>query len=188
MKLSDMEDLREQKKGQMITTVGDLSLWTICIDKDSLFNETSTRSLYFVNNNSNGQVKSDSLVIMDDDKNLYNVYAQNAIQDLVVLLGRRIPQSSEDYKVLFKEKYGDTYQALPVYDDCTFLEINLVMSDNHDKSLIVPLKVSCKEFLVKKILEQWYKVDFGSEQEESKLVHILQYRRKSVARRVRPLL
>lgn len=181
-----MEDLREQKQGQWITTMGDVSLWSINLDKNVLFNEVSTRSLYFVNNNADKKSRSDSVVIMDDDKNLYNLYLEKAVQDLLVVLARRIPQNINEYKdVLKQEGCGD---GTPIYDDSVMLELYMVMSINHDKNLIVPLKVACKEFLVNNILEQWYGIDFGSEKEKSKIIHILQYRRKSPNRRVRPLL
>jgi hypothetical protein len=68
------------------------------------------------------------------------------------------------------------------------LEVSLVMSENHDANLIAPLRVACKEYLVKRVLEQWYSIDFGSGEELRKVEHILHYRRKSSSRRVRPLL
>jgi hypothetical protein len=181
-----MEDLREQKQNQWITTVGKESLWVFSISKDKLFNEVSTRSLYFVKTKSEQPVSSDANVILDDDRNLYDRYMETAIADLLILLARRIPQSRAEYPTLFNWKEGDFEDV--VTNDSFSLEISLVMSENHDKNLFNGLINACKEFIVCKTLEQWYGVDFGSVEQERRIVHNLEYRRKSPARRVRPLL
>ena len=87
---SSMEDLREQKQDQLITTVGKESIWTISLSKKDLFNEVSARSMYFVKLNSKEPVTSDANVILDDDKNLYDVMMENGIQELLTTLARRI--------------------------------------------------------------------------------------------------
>lgn len=181
-----MEDLRKQKQNQWITTVGNTSLWTINMNKQDLFNEVSTRSLYIVGNNPKVEVKSDSLAIMDDDRNLYDRYAEVAIQDLLVLLARRIPQSRCEYAALFGWKEGDAEDV--VVNDETMLEFSLVMGENHDRNLLNALVNACKEYLVCRILSQWFSSDFGVLEQERRITHVLQYRRKSPARRVRPLL
>lgn len=167
-----MEDLREQKQDQLITTVGKESIWTISLKKEDLFNEVSARSMYFVKLNSKEPVTNDANVILDDDKNLYDVMMENGIQELLTTLARRI----------------DCTDSTAVTNDTTVFTVNLIVGESHDGTLLVPLKTACKEFLVKKALEQWYSVDFGSQAEKDKIVHLLQYRRKSPARRVRPLL
>lgn len=167
-----MEDLRDQIQDQLITTVGKESQWDISLSKNDMFNEVSARSMYFVKLNSKEPVTSDANVILDDDRNLYDVYMENAVQELITALARRI--NNED--------------GTAMYNDTTTIEFHLTMGENHDATLLAPLRVACKEFLVRKTLEQWYNADFGSEAEKSKIVHLLQYRRKSAARRVRPLL
>lgn len=178
-----MEDLRTQIQDQKIATVGDLSLWTISLSKQDLFNETSARSMYFLKLNSKEPVTSDSPAILDDDRILFNIYLENAVKGLLVVLARRIPQSVYDFKELF-----DDGVTSAVYNDSTMFEVSLVMSANHDANLLPSLRVTCKEYLVKKTLEQWFNADFGSEVEKSNINHLLQYRRSSVARRVRSLL
>lgn len=180
-----LEQIEKQKQDQWITTVGNQSLWSISFNKKDLFNETSARSLYFVNNKLQQEVKSDTPVILDDDRNLFDRYLEVAIQDVLVLLSRRIPQSADDYPELMKQ---GKYDTTPVINDSYMLEVTLVMSENHDKNLIQALRGYCKEYLVKKVLEMWFGVDFGSAEEPSKINHILQFRRRSAARRVRPLL
>jgi hypothetical protein len=182
-----MEDLREQKQNQWITTTGDNQwLWTICLDKDNLFNETSTRSLYFVKQKSEQPVTSDANVILDDDRNLYDRYMETAIADLLVLLARRIPQSKREYPTLFNWKEGEDDSVI---ENCIFyFQFSLLISENHDKHMLKPLVNACKEYLVCKVLEQWYGIDFGSATQERRISHILHYRRKTIARRVRTLL
>ena len=167
-----MEDLREQIQNQDITFSGNKTIWTITLNKEMLFNETSVKSMYFIKQNAKEPVSSDANVILDDDRNLYNIYMENALQELKVALARRI----------------DCNDNSAVIDDANTFAVNLIMGDNHDGNILIPLNVACKEFVIKKTLEQWYNIDFGSEMEKSKIVHLLQYRRKSVARRVRPLL
>lgn len=177
-----MEDLRNQIQNQKIATVGDKSLWTINLTKDDLFNETSARSMYFLKLNSKEPVTSDAAVILDDDRNLFNIYLENAIQELIVMLARRIPDNTSDYPELFEG--ADS----ALYNDSTMFEVSLVVSSNHDGNILPTLRVACKEFLVKRTLEQWFGAEFGSQMERSNIVHLLQYRKTSVARRVRPLL
>lgn len=184
MQRNIMEDLREQQKNQDIVTVGDISLWSLKFTKSDLFDEVSANSSYFINQNKDEALKNDSFIILEDDKFLYNTYIQNAIKELIVLLSRRIPQDIADYKELFAK--ADVTDVIT--DNETILVINMIMSSNHDCNLISSLQNFCKNFLIKRVLEQWYKVDFGSEEERKNLLHILHYRRKSVARRVRPLL
>lgn len=181
-----MEDMREQIQDQWITTDGDLSLWTFSFNKDSLFNETSTRSLYFVKTKSEQPVTSDANVILDDDRNLFDRYMETSVADLLVLLARRIPQSRADYPTLFKWKTGDIEQV--IVNDRLSLEVNLLMSENHDNNLLGTLVNACKEYLVCRTLEQWYGIDFQSAEQEKRIIHTLQFRRRSIARRVRPLL
>ena len=164
-----MEDLREQIQDQEITIVGNESEWVISIKKDDLFNEVSARSMYFVKNNSKEPVTSDSNVILDDDRNLCNIYMENAMQELLSALARRIKEDA-------------------VVNDATDFTMTLTMGGNHDENLLGPLKVACKEYLVKRILEQWFNGDMGSIAEYARITHLLQYRKKSPSRRVRPLL
>ena len=164
-----MEDLREQIQDQEITVVGKESQWEISINKDDLFNEVSARSMYFVKLNSKEPVTSDANAILDDDRNLCNVYMENAMQELLSMLARRIKQDA-------------------VTNNTTEFKMTLTMGENHDENLLGPLKVSCKEYLVKRVLEQWYNGDMGAIGEYSRINHLLQYRKKSPSRRVRPLL
>lgn len=181
-----MEDMREQIQDQWITTYGDVSLWTIRMTKDDLFNEVSTRSMYFVKTKSEQPVTSDANVILDDDRNLYDRYMEIAVTDLLVLLARRIPQSKAEYAEVFGWKEGDDEN--PVTNDKEALTLNLIVGENHDRYMLKPLANACKEYLVRKTLEQWYGIDFQSAEQEKKIIHTLQFRRRSIARRVRPLL
>lgn len=173
---------QKQYTEQWITTIGDKCVWTISLDKEKLFRETSTRSLLFINQNSKMPVTSDSNIILDDDKNIFKRYLTLAVEDLTVLLARRIPQSKDDYPDEFKNIDN------PIDNTSEKIQFCLLMSDNHDSNMLSPLVNNCREFLVRSILEKWYNVDFNSLDAERKIVHILQYRRKSPARKVRPLL
>lgn len=178
----------EQKSDQWITTIGDTSIWTISLKKDKLFNETSTRSLYFISQNSKEPVTSDSSIILDDDRNIFNRYLELAVADLIVLLARRIPQSKSEYPVEFKWDKETQEDDSTIINDTEKVEFNLLMSINHDTSMLSPLVNYCREFLISKVLEKWYNVDFKSIDAEKNIVHTLQFRRRSCARKVRPLL
>lgn len=181
-----MKQLVIEDMQQWITTIGDKSIWTLSFDKMKLFNETSTRSLYYINQHSKVPVTSDSPIILDDDINLFNRYLELAIADLTVLLTRRIPQSKSEYPKEFDFKEGDDDSTIINTKDK--LEYNLLMSVNHDKSMLSPLVNYCRDFLVCRVLEKWYNVDFGSYAVSQNIVHTLEFRRKSPARKVRPLL
>jgi predicted lactoylglutathione lyase len=117
-------------------------------------------------------VTSDANVILDDDRNLCNVFIENAVQQLLTTLTRRINCENET----------------AITNESTELIVVLTMGENHDKNIITQLANACKEYLVKKTLEQWYNAEFGAQVEYDRINHLLHYRRRSVARRVRPLL
>lgn len=179
---------QKQYTEQWITTFKDKSIWTISLNKDKLFNETSTRSLYFINQNSKEPVASDSSVVLDDDRNIFNRYLELAIEDLTVILARRIPQSRADYPIEFEFNSSSGEEDRTIINDKEKIEFYLIMSTNHDSNLLNSLVNYCREFLVCRVLEKWYNVDFGSAENERKIIHVLQYRRRSSARKVRPLL
>jgi hypothetical protein len=111
--------------------------------------------------------KGDSIVMQDDDKEQFKIYFSYAIASLKMILARRIEEPEVDSDL------GYTF--------------TLQMHDNHDNNMLPILKAHCYDYLVKKVLEQWYHADFGSELERLEINHCLHYRKHSVRRRIGPL-
>jgi hypothetical protein len=64
---------------------------------------------------------------------------------------------------------------------------NLQMHDNHDNNIFPLLVNHCYTYVVKKVLEQWYNADLGSELERLEINHCLHFRKHPVRRMIGPL-
>ena len=107
------------------------------------------------------------MVIQEDDRGQFNMYFAAAIANLQMLLARRM-------------------DSFPEYSSGGVI-FTLNMHDNHDDNIMPILTVHCYEYVKRQILEQWYRVDLGSEIEKLEINHCLHYRKQPVRRRVTPL-
>lgn len=141
--------------------------WTITISEDEIFSRCTNESLYQAYNRADANPKGDAMVMQEDDRGLFNMYFAAAIANLQMLLARRMEGYPEhgEYGVVF----------------------TLQMHDNHDDNIMSVLTVHCYEYVKRQILEQWYRVDLGSEIEKLEINHCLHYRKHPVRRRVSPL-
>lgn len=141
--------------------------WNIEIDEDKVFARCTNESLYQAYMRTDENTKGDIVVMQEDDRAQFNVYFAHAIANLHMLLARRMAEPSFSTDIT-----------------TTFV---LQMHDNHDNNIQPILVNHCYEYVVRKILEQWYRVDFGSELEKLEINHCLHYRKHPVRRRIGPL-
>ena len=142
--------------------------WTLTINEDNIFARCTNESLYQAYARTEENLKGDMVVMQDDDRDQFKAYYNVAIADLTTILARRL-----DYPV-------------SAYDNIT--SFNLLMHDNHDDIMASVLATHCIEYVIKKVLEQWYRADFGAELERLEINHCLHYRKNPVRRRVSPLI
>jgi hypothetical protein len=148
-----------------------ISTWTISINEKEVFKRVTNESLYNMYMRAVQNPKGDMAAIQDDDEPTFHRYYQRALADLQVLLARRME---------FPGGGVETDE-----DTTTFY---LRMSMNHEPFVLQPLAGYCLEFIIKKVLEQWYLTNFGSEAEREGILHCLHFRRKSVSRRINPVI
>lgn len=141
--------------------------WDIEISEDEVFARCTNESLYQAYVRTAENPKGDAVVMQDDDRSQFRLYLSVAFANLQMLLARRM----------------DSSPAYSGYD----VSFTLNMHDNHDDNIKMVLKNHCYEYVVKKVLEQWYHADFGSELEKLEINHCLHYRKNPVRRRVDPL-
>ena len=141
--------------------------WTVTINEEEVFSRCTNETLYQAYNRMPENPKGDALVIQEDDKAQFRVYFSAAIANLSMLLARRMNEAP----------------ARVGYE----LTFTLNMHDNHDNNILPILINHCYEYVVKCVLEKWYRVDFGSELERLEINHCLHYRKGPVRRRVTPL-
>lgn len=146
--------------------------WTIKISEDEVFARCTNETLYQAYSRAEENPKYDAVVIQDDDKGQFRIYYNVAMAHLHMLLARRLAEPQVDA--------WDGYSGTTTF--------NLQMHDNHDNNVLQMLGVHCVDFLVKKVLEQWYHADFGSELERLEINHCLHYRKHPVRRRLDPLI
>lgn len=141
--------------------------WTIRISEDEIFSRCTNESLYQAYMRTSDNTKGDSIVIQDDDREQFRIYFSYALASLKMILARRMdePQVDSDLGYVFA----------------------LQMHHNHDNNILPILKAHCYDYLVKKVLEQWYHADFGSELARLEINHCLHYRKHPVRRKIGPL-
>lgn len=137
--------------------------WTITIDKDEVFARCTNESLYQAYVRTSDNPKGDAMVMQDDDRDQFERYFSMAVSGLHMMLARRMEEPP--CNLVFK----------------------LQMHDNHDDNVLPMLITHCYDYLVKKVLEQWYHVNLGSELERLEINHCLHYRKHPVRRRIGPL-
>lgn len=136
--------------------------WTIVINEDEVFSRCVNESLNLANSTGDNPY-----VIQDDDRGQFGVYLSAAVANLRMLLAR--------------------YMDEPEIQTNIGLTFKLQMHDNHDNNILPILINHCYEYVVRKVLEQWYHVDFGSELERLEINHCLHYRKKPIRRRLDPM-
>lgn len=141
--------------------------WMVSINEEEVFSRCTNESLYQAYNRMAENPKGDAIVMQEDDRAQFKMYFASAIAALNILLARRMdgPVGTYDGEVTF------------------FLQ----MHDNHDDSVLPILISHCYDYVVKKVLEQWFHVDFDSELERYEINHCLHYRKHPVRRRIGPL-
>lgn len=142
--------------------------WTIEISGDEIFARCTNESLCQAYLRTAENSKGDAVVMQEDDRDMFTMYYGNAIANLKTMLARRMEGS---------EATNSGY-------DFTFV---LGMHDNHDDNILPILKNHCYEYLTRKVLEQWYRADLGSEMERLEVLHCIHYRKHPVRRRIGPL-
>lgn len=143
--------------------------WIVEIREEDVFARCTNESLYQAYNRSEANPKGDAVVMQDDDRGQFRIYFANAIANLQMLLARRM---------------ADTNCCGCCGVDVTF---QLEMHHNHDNNILPVLINHCYEYVVRKVLEQWYHADFGSELEKLEINHCLHYRKHPVRRMIGPL-
>ena len=144
--------------------------WTIEISEDEVFARCTNESLYQAYKRTTDNPSGDDMVLEDDDRVMFSVYFANAINNLRMMLARRMDDNIMNGCM-----------------DCGIVSFALQMHDNHDVNILPILIHHCYDYLVKNILEQWYKVNMGSELARLEVLHCLHYRKHPVRRRVTPL-
>lgn len=141
--------------------------WTVTLNEEEIFSRCVNESLYHVTNRMADVPNNEVLIMQDDDREMFSVYLSAAAADLRMILARRMDEDA-------------TTPAIG-------LTFRLGMHDNHDNNIFPVLVNHCYEFVVKKILEQWYHTNLGSELEKLEINHCLHYRKKPVRRRMGPM-
>jgi hypothetical protein len=141
--------------------------WTIEIKEQEIFDRCTNESLYQAYSRTADNPKGDAVVMQEDDKVMFKVYFDAAIAGLSMILARRM--------------------AEPTVDSGMTVSFVLQMHDNHDNNILPILTNHCYEYVTRKVLEQWYRADLGSELERLEINHCLHYRKNPVRRRIGPL-
>lgn len=144
--------------------------WTISINEEEVFKRVTDETLYNMYMRAAKNPKGDLAAIQDDDEPTFHRYYTRALMELQVLLARRME---------FPGGGVDTTDKVTTF--------SLRMSMNHEPYVLQPLATYCLEFIIKKVLEQWYQTSFDSETEREGVLHCLHFRRKAVRRRLPPL-
>lgn len=153
-------------------------IWEITIAREKLYNNVSLRSDY-INDRLPPEERSDSLVLLDDDRALYEKYLTGAIADLNMMLSYFSRTEFSDYDI-----------------DSENIYMNLSLTPNHKDSIAYSLNEYIVSFLELNILNRWYgkvisnKLGIDAELAEAdiNLRRAINYRKKPVRLPIDPLM
>lgn len=144
-----------------------IKTWTITITESEVLARCTNESLYQAYVRADANTKGDAMAIQEDDMDVFRLYYGNALAELQMLLARRM-------------------EEMPVHTNLS-CEFTLQMHHNHDNNILPVLINHCYGFVVKRVLEQWYHIDFGAELEKLEINHCIHYRKHPVRRTIGPL-
>ena len=156
-------------------------IWTLGIVYNDVFNIASTETAYEEHRFGNSDTNRN--VLMDDDRPLFNYYLSIAVSDLTGLLARRIDPRQKGISPCGAQECNNG-----IDESCWDIVFYLVMDENHDEHLRASLHRHCMDFLVKRVLEQWYRKQGMSDQAKAAIIRVLEFRRKPVRRPIRNML
>lgn len=153
-------------------------IWEITIPRDKLYNNVSLRTNY-INDRLPPQERNDNLILMEDDKALYEKYLTGAVADLNMKLSYFSKTEFSDYDITDENIY-----------------INLSLTPNHKDSIAYSLNDYVTSFLELNILNKWYGkkisqnigLDIELAEADIKLQRAINYRKKPVRLPIDPLI
>lgn len=147
-----------------------IKTWEIDINENEVFSRCTNESLHQEYRRNSGNGIDTEMSINDNDRGQFRVYYEYAIAQLHMMFARLIDESTVNL--------------------CTgggSVSFKLQMHHNNDDNMIPILTNYCYDYIVKKVLEQWYLRDFGSELAKLEIKHCLHFRKHPVRRMIRPL-
>lgn len=156
-------------------------VWMLKFTYEDIYAIVSTQTAY--DDNRSNEVDGTRHIVMDDDRPLFNYYLSIAISDLTGLLARRIdPQ----LKITLQD--GTAINNNGVQESSQDITYHLVMDENHEEHLVSSLHRYCTDFLVKRVLEQWYHRGNLAADAKASIIRVLEFRRRPVRRPIRNFL
>lgn len=149
------------------------NVWTVTIEQKEVFARVTDESLMASYQRAAQNPKEDGTVITDDDRAFFERYYRLALAELSALLARRTTRVGGS---IASSKDNETGFLTTVY--------NMPMTDNHESALLPALASHCLEFVIARVLEQWYGhgADFGSKEQKEQIRHVLHFRRFPIER------
>lgn len=170
-----------QHKSPYIILTARPMVWRLRFVYDDIYSLASGETAY--EDHRNTQVNSNRQVMMDDDRPIFNYYLSIAISDLTGLLARRL-----DPMLRITLPDGTLIENNGIVESANDVEFYMVMDQNHESLLLSSMHRYCTDFLVKRVLEQWYKREGLSKQAKADIIKVLEFRRKPVRRPIRNML
>lgn len=163
-------------------------IYTFTISPDEVFNRTCNRSMVFVKRNN---IEDPNMVIGKDSEDFFNDLFDVALSDLLILFARwqKVSQieSSNDHKIYDIDGNEVEYNAWIKDVQTGDYQVSLILSKVNDTTVLQGLNTFATDFIIKRILEQFYGADFLSEQAKQRLVDILNYRTDKIKIKTSPL-
>ena len=150
------------------------NIWTITIREKEVFKRVVDETLMTSYQRAPQNPKEDGNVMSDDDAAFFHRYYLNALSGLSMMLARRTARVGGAIDT-------DSEERETVY--------TLAMTDNHESELVHSLASHCLEYVVARVLEQWYGAgaNFGSEYHAHEIRRVIHFRRHPIERGVSPL-
>lgn len=150
------------------------NVWTVTLKESEVFKRVIDETLMTSYQRAQQNPKEDGNVMSADDEAYFHRYYLQALSGLNMMLARRTARFGGSI-VTDDEERETTY--------------TLAMTDNHEDELLTSLASHCLEYVVARVLEQWYGPgsNFGSEYHAHEIRRVIHFRRAPITRGIGPL-
>ena len=162
------------------------SIYTFGIDPEEVFSRTCNRSLVFAKRNG---IEDPNLVIGKDSRDFFNDWLDMALAELQLRFARwqRVEDiTAPDGKIYDVDMHEVEFNPW-LHDTATGnFQVSLILTRVNDQTVIGALNPLATDFLIKKVLEQFYGQDFGSMATMQRITDVLNYQSRPIKIKTSP--
>lgn len=162
------------------------AVFTFDINPDEVFRRTCNRSLVIAKRSN---ITDPNMVFGKDSVDFFNDWFDVALSDLLLTFGRwqRVEDIlSFDGKIYDTEHQEVEFNAWLQDTDTGIYQISVISTRFQDTNMYSALSIYATDFLVRRILEEFYAIDLGSSSALQRIIDTLNYQKDKVKIKTSP--